>query len=320
MNDFYDNYISDIIKTFEYDIKKGNIDPEIYDLNDKKAKKNYDNILNVIKMVNPREFKTKDFEKCDKKIMYDVFKYLVDKVYGNYGLNVFDDFINTIHYQETNQFLNGVTSKIYNKNEHKFLGTITALPNANVTGVIATMFHEFTHFLFNSLGPVIDKKKYYGEILPIFSEKVASQHLEEIFNDKKINDKIESTRLECIKWHYVDNPKQVKDFIELYERSTTFYKCLLAEDNYWVTSKEDILLKKSYDENLAASYGIGYIYANMLYEMFKNDENDAKETLKKLYYKDMDLNDTLSRYNISLRNMDVCNKATSNIYKIKNLK
>lgn len=319
MANYFNDHLDDILKSYEYSISNGIIDPKIYEFEDKKSKRNYDQIINMIEYVNPKEFKTTDFNSITKEEMFEIFCIVVEKVFGDYGVSKIKSFIESFQYQDTNEIFNGVTSKIYDSIKKEFVGVIVAMPKAKVTAIVVTMFHEFTHYLFHEFDYNFNGKKYYVEILPIFSEKVISSFIEDALKEKNFTKKIESTRLECINWHHNINPKLVDSFINLYTKNNYLKNNIFNENSLhgWIKSPKGIELKKSYDKNLKASYGIGYTYASMLYSRYIDDEKSVKDTLKRIYEKDITIQDALDKYNISLRNRVGCSEVTNNIKSIK---
>ena len=55
----------------------------------------------------------------------------------------------------------------------------------------------------------------------------------------------------------------------------------------------------------------------MLYSRYIDDEKSVKDTLKRIYEKDITIQDALDKYNISLRNRVGCSEVTNNIKSIK---
>lgn len=209
---------------------------------------------------------------------------------------------------------------VYKNLENNTLESIIDLPNDDNLSSIITMVHEFIHFHIFKHNISLEKKFYYEEILSIYAEKVAAKFIAEMNFQKDFERKIEQTRLECIKWHYIDRIEEENMVKALYQRAKTNHVFNLmdklfiqeAEKNLpWLKNPEDTIAHDLYQKALAESYGFGYIYGEALSYYDSIDPMTTKNKVKETLNGRITIQNLLNYYDISM------NKKTIEIAKEK---
>ena len=123
-------------------------------------------------------------------------------------------------------------------------------------------------------------------------------------NDESMIKKIESIRLDTIKWHYKDKVDE-----------TNKYKGQIKylNDIYTKRMIEESLL---YENDLSLSYGLGYLYAEHLFQLFIDNPSSVSIQLQKVLYGEESLENLLGYYNISTNNKETFEIAKKKIRKI----
>ena len=157
----------------------------------------------------------------------------------------------------------------------------------------------------------LNKKYYYTEIFSILGEKIAANKVEELIKCQDMVRKIENTRLNGIVWHYKDRFEEMTALQKIYNQakkgfvppSTSIEE--MEKECPWLKGGS---IKESYNiyrDNLAYSYGFGYIYAENLYKKYIEDQEKTTYDINKVLNGENKINSLLSNYNIGINQQSI---------------
>ncbi len=300
---------NDIIMYFADEVKRGVVNPQITDLDDQNAKHQFDNYINSILKFNPQEYKASSFSVIPYQTFIKLIIYILRHIFVNINIdNELKEFFSTISITYSDEILNGIVLTYLDENNH--FQHLTKLPNIDTTGGIVTFIHEFIHFHLAKIDMDYNKKAFYREILSIYAEKVALHILASLNVEPNIMRKIEETRLESIVWHYKVHPNEVNLTIQNYYqakqhsqiRSFQEYINKAEETIPWIKHPQTIEYAKQYKSNLAAGYGLGYLYAESLLQYYIANDIGAQARIGQVLKGELKLQSLLDYYNINAAN------------------
>ena len=303
---------NELIKSFGYDVQKGLIKPEITDLSSKETQRKYNSYIDSIAAFKPREYQTSDFSDIKYEDFINLTIQIIEKIFGNIDIKAeLIEFFNTIHCSNSPEILNGIALTI--KDDKNKITRITEIPNVSKISSIVTIIHEFIHFHCHKMNMDFNKKTYYEEILSIYAEKMAASVISNLQRSPEFLRKIEETRLESIVWHYKVHPSELAFAIESYNeakrhsKDPEFRKYMgIVENNLpWIKSPSRIKTVLQYKENLRASYGLGYLYAESLLRYYIMDPKITETAVRQTLVGDKTLKELLDYFDISANNDQV---------------
>lgn len=327
----YENYENNIIETYSIDVKKGKIDPIIYDLKSEKAKRKYQEYIKKVIALKPREFFIDSIPKTSsREEFFKMSYYLVLQIFGREYIEEFSDLVrDKLFISNSKEILEGISLQLIAKDDPNNIKRAIEIPDFSHISSIIALLHEYTHYHCQRLNMDFQKKRYYEEILSIYVEKRATELLSEILVNPKLKQMISETRLEGIVWHYDTHEKEVKFFLQEVEnlrRMARFNPALQMQLKYyeqqipWIKTPESIRTEENYRSNLSASYGIGYLYSEALFARYKDDERKTNAKIGATLSGDLKLQELLDYFGINASNDEVygiVDKTISNIRKNK---
>ena len=293
------------------------------DLQDTLAKDLYQNYINTIIDVNPKEYFKSSFIKLSKKEIKNIVGEIIIYIFGNNEeiKNELNNFFNSIVENQSKSIFNS-TCLVLKEDNHKIF-KIDA-PALNNISSIVTLCHEFTHYhLHIHDNAYVDKKHYYEEILSILVELITIHMLKE----KEISDirnKIINTRLEIIAWHYSTHleeiDKLIQTYIKVYKISQINPLALkdrqkLEQNCSWLKNEFNYKRYTEYDKSLRESYGLGFLYAYNLLVKILEDKNNLIKIRELL--NGHSISDLLEYYQISTSNFTTYEKVNTMVRQIR---
>ena len=283
---------------------KSNYYSKFHDLDEIKQREKYNKYIKIIIAKQIAKYDITSFEKINEAEITKYFMNILNIIFGDINkiskeIDIFLE--NMVINEDTLDPMNGYSLHAVN--------TITGeegyniiIPSMNNLSVISCLSHEFLHFHFQ-YNKTECKMFQYGEILSIFAEKLAAEMISKN-NDESMIKKIESIRLDTIKWHYKDKVDE-----------TNKYKGQIKylNDIYTKRMIEESLL---YENDLSLSYGLGYLYAEHLFQLFIDNPSSVSIQLQKVLYGEESLENLLGYYNISTNNKETFEIAKKKIRKI----
>ena len=123
--------------------------------------------------------------------------------------------------------------------------------------------------------------------------------------------KIENTRLNGIVWHYKDRFEEMTALQKIYNKakkgfvppSTSIEE--MEKECPWLKGGS---IKESYNiyrDNLAYSYGFGYIYSENLYKKYQEDKEKTTYDINKVLNGDERIDSLLKNYNIGINQQSI---------------
>lgn len=306
----YEQCEPQLIEGFAKDVKEGLIDPINYDIKNNKANSKYARYINNIASLRVKEHTQKEFKKLDYLQTLSLTREILIRLFGPKVEPIIYEYFSRLQPNFGDSILDGVSLTIENKETHQ-IERVVCVPSLTLSSTIVSLVHEFVHFYFSILNIDFHKKRYYEEIFSIYAEKVACHILEGYQITPDFSRKIEETRLEAITWHYKTNLPMLDEIINMYKMSKSKSKsnpmCMLQtlslESEIPVLKQPNgVILLKQYYQNLADSYGIGYLYSESLYSIFLEDPMSIFRKTQSLIAKESTINDILSYYAISADN------------------
>ncbi len=311
----YEQYEVALLMSHAEDVKKGNLLKDNIDIAGGKAHNKYNQYIDSIKRLNAKEFKLSSFPIIGLNEVLNLSGSIIVHLFGEEVIPIFKEFLEVLYPTNTDQALDGISVTALNQitNETKKL---VEVPDMRYSSTVITIVHEFTHFLLRHLNIDNSKKRYYDEILSIYAEKVASFFMMTELGKEGILffQRIEQTRLEGITWHYTVGVPEAENLVKEYLRckqtknptiSLLSYTSSVEKELPIIKTAEGRSLLLSYYQNKADSYGMGYLYAEYLFQKFLENPELAKTQLKRVLEKEITLQQLLDFYKINARNYQV---------------
>ena len=238
--------------------------------------------------------------------------YIIRQIFPNVDIEEeLIDYFTHLQCSGSDEILNGIA--LYIKSEDGQTIRITEIPNAHKTSSIITLVHEFIHFHCSKQNITFNKKMYYEEILSIYAEKLAIYYLTRLNIEPNFMRKIEETRLESIVWHYKVHPNEINFAIASYQTAKKHiyipeYRLFVeqAEKNLpWIRSASTTKTTLQYKENMAASYGLGYLYAESLLKKYFDSPTLTEDKIKKVLVGEESIQKLLDYFGINANNDEV---------------
>lgn len=330
----YGAWENDLI--FSHGLKKrnGEIIQEPEELENYQNKKEYKKWAKKISSLRPTEYKEKDFKRLNiiddlnSECILSYASYIIEDLLGIDAVQYFMDFVSLIEITDDESILNGVVISKENIHTKETIIEKVYISNINTEAHIVALVHEFMHYYEKVKKVGNPKNVCYSEILSQFAEKYAIKKITEKSSDEQFEKKIYSTRLESIKFHFIDVPTDRKKCINDYKtfknnKNISVEEKIMVKENLrsmfpWVLSKEGIQDMWDYRTALRDSYALGYIYSDALLEKCLEDEETIKSSLRKYFDGKMSLETILSDEEIYLNNYELLEKSYEKACKILN--
>ncbi len=278
-----DDYGTDIAGAYYRNYHNGIYIRGNTDLASHKAQTLYSDYINSIITANPIEYQKKHFSKMEVDDIIDAVLLVLEIILGP-SLCKSDECLNffrSIEQTNTDSILDGICLVTVDK--HGIKHYQTKISKLDSISSIVALTHEFMHYYIHSHDiAYVDKKFYYEEIMSLLAEKIACQ----IIKDQRVGDitkKIENTRLEVVSWHYNEGLNEYEQAINIHDllkRIASFNSSAkkdlerMESDIPWLKSDVQIRRYMEYAKALRESYGIGYLYAENLFQKILDDSKN----------------------------------------------
>ncbi len=324
----YENFENSIIESFGRDIESGLVNPNIQDLEETKAKRKYQEYIEKVIKLRPREFFIESIpEAPNQQEFFKIAYYLVFKIFGKEFIPEFTDLVrDKLYIANSREILEGISLQLISKDNPNEIKQAIEIPDFIHISSIISLLHEYTHYHCQLMKMDYNQKRYYQEILSIYVEKRATEELAEILANPKLKQMILETRLESIAWHYNTHPQEVVSLLltvaelERVARVNPFAKMQLQhyKDNIpWLKDEKTIRVAEQHRENLQASYGIGYLYSESLLAKYKDDERRTNAKVASTLKGDLKLQELLNYFGINASNDETYENVDRNLEEIK---
>jgi hypothetical protein len=324
----YENYENNIIATYANDVARGVIDPINYDLKSKKAKRKYQEYINKIIKMKPREYFVDSFpETANTEEFFKIAYYLVLQIFGKDFIPEFSDLVQyKLYINNSREIFEGISLQFMEKDNLNVVKRALEIPDFTHISSIITLLHEYTHYHCQLLNMDFNKKRYYEEILSIYVEKRATDLLSTILSNPHIYQMVTETRLEGLVWHYDTHEKEMQDFlqelkeIEKLAKTSLFHRLQLISFQQqlpWIKTKESLQLEENYRSDMAASYGIGFLYSESLFVRYKEDEKRTNAKVGDTLRGYLKLQDLLDYFGINAQNDEMYQNVNKTLEKVR---
>ena len=297
---------SDLLVTYSFakEVRNGNKSYENEDLKDGRSLDRYNKFIKFVTARNPKNYLMNDFATANQDYVFEMAAIIINKILGDNKqlMEEFMEFMSYIKVRESEEVLNGISYKMLNDLNGDIIYNVLLPSITNISSIVC-IIHEFIHFHFqkNNMEP---KKFYYGEILTILFEKIAADFLQEWNLDQQMIHKIENVRIDSLKYHYTTQKEDIK-LIKQYNS--------MVELQYYEYTRRLYTEFKAYYDLLAQSYGIGYLYAESLFNLYKENPQEFQKKLNSILCDEMSLQEVLDFYNINTGNKQVFEDAKKKI-------
>lgn len=325
----YENYEQAIMLTYSDQLRAGQIiTPEQSDLQSSKAQRKYSKYLRDIACIKPTSYKRKDFRVIGQESVLELTLEILMTIFGEDIYPNVIEFFQHLYVNGSDDALDGISLNAKNKLSGEIY-RLVEIPGIEDSSSPVTIAHEFMHFYLKGLNIDIQKKLFYEEILSIYAEKVAYWIIEKNISEPKFAQKIEETRLECIDWHYSINLPAVEETISGYnslknKKQKNFFDFQLLDEMErkipLIKTAEGISALRGFYNNKAASYGIGYLYGESIFQRFLDSPIAIREQLDKVIAKEQSVEGLLEYYGISARNYQTYNEVNQRLELIRKSK
>ena len=264
-----------------------------------KSKLIYDSFIDLSIKSRPNAYFQNDFNKLPIDAVMEAFTLAIYTILGDdYKITQeIEEFLGCVTLSNDNEILSGIKLTALNKKTGKII-TVVEIPSINNTSSVVSL-------------------------VSIYSEKVATYIVE--FFLKYQNDmtkKIENTRLDSIVWHYTERIEQLKEIYKIYntaKKNNSLPMAILKEmerDCPWLINTKIKNAYYNYKDNLAYSYGFGYLYAEALFQRFLDDTDKASNDFMDTLNGNIKIEDLFKNYGVGL-NSHTLTEARQKIKSIK---
>ena len=276
------------------------------DLISGKAERKYNEYINS----KPYAYDKHSFKKYDDTEVISKSLQIIIFIFGNNKkiLKEFEDFGKLIQLNNSDEVLSGCCEMSLNAKTGEALSVLAVdLPNLDNTSSVIGLVHEFMHYHIGINHLNYNKKYYYQEILPIFGEKIASFYMDN--DDKDLTRKIENIRLDCISYHYGDEKNDYANLAKMMKNDKNgIFKNIISKTDF------DNLGK--YLNALSEAYGIGYLYAEALFQSYIRYP-ESRDKINNFLYGKCSLDDLLTDLRINAKNNQSYEYVDDRIRKLK---
>lgn len=314
-----DMFEAHLIRTFEHNVKNNILLGTNPDLMGRKPQDLYNDYIDKTTKKNFNNYLMSSFNDYDYDYIYNVCLEVVNEIFNNKEITeIFKITYPYIEESFSEEIFDGLTSEISNNDNGEILRYVAVPSKKNITS-ITCILHEFTHLISFIHKIDLNKKKYYHEIIPICIELIANKYIAKI-EDENTSNKIESSRLDVINWHYVTHPQEVKELLKLLKNAKTPLQKKLIEETYKACpylKKEHQDYYLTYNKFMAESYGIGYLYAKYLSNRYEDDPKKISEEIQNVILGNKSMDDMLKYFGMTLRNSTIYKEVNDDISELR---
>ena len=324
----YENFENGIIESFGRDVQDKKIDPTIVDLKVGDAQKKYQEYIKKVIKLRPREFFIESIpEAASRDEFFKMAFYLVLQIFGKEFLPEFSELVrDKLYVSDSREILEGISLQLIEKDNPTNIKRAIEIPDFEHLSSIIALLHEYTHYHCQLMNMDYNKKRYYEEVLSIYVEKRATELLSQILFNPRLQQMISETRLEAIAWHYDTHEKEIKEFLQEVETVKKVAKIhplgalqLMSFEQQipWIKNAETLRVAEQYRKNLAASYGLGYLYSEALMARYKDDELRTNVKIGETLKGDLSLQGLLEYFGINANNDEVYRIVDKSLEKVR---
>ncbi len=324
----YETYEMALISSFGQDVKNGKVLLENDDLRHNKARSKYTNFITSIGEVKAKEYQTSEFATLGQKEVTELAFAIIVKIFGDKVIDDALEFFSILYPTGQKEALNGISLTVVDTRDGSVMKQVE-VPDLETSSNVVTIVHEFAHYYLNKVGADFNKKRYYEEIISLFCEKLSNILVELDTGEKDYAMKMEEHRISVIDWHYHKQMPEVEFLVSQYKmlkqqaaRNPIAQIQLASFEKQFPVLKtaEGISALKGYYQNMADSYGMGYLYGESLLARYKDDFRTFHVQLDKLTNGEQSVQGLLNYYGINPRNYEVYNVAKDKIEEVKAFK
>ena len=324
----YENYEIALISSFGQDVKNGKVRLDNEDLRNTKARSKYSNFITSIGEVKAKEYQTSEFATLGQKEVTELAFAIIVKIFGDKVINDAIEFFGILYPNGQKEALNGVSLTIVDTRDGSVMKQVE-VPDLETSSNVVTIVHEFAHYYLNKVGADFSKKRYYEEIISLFCEKLSNILVEIDTGEKDYAMKMEEHRISVIDWHYRIQMPEVEFLVSQYEMlkkqaainpMAQIHLASFEKQFPVLKTAEGVSALKGYYQNMADSYGMGFLYGESLLAKYKDDFRTFNIQLDKLTNGEQSVQGLLNYYGINTRNYEVYNVAKDKIEAVKAFK
>ena len=270
------------------------------DLDRKKAKDNYSNFVNTILNEKIECYGFKSFNEIELAEIKEKFTEFTLYLYGNTEdiKQEINDYFNMVITTNSSEILSGTVYEIippYSKNKQ----IMVEMPNLKYDVIIVNLCASF-HFYHMALQKKHYKVFEYGEIIRLFTARLVSYILEQTYKIEGMQQKVLSTKLDDLRWHYKEN---MPDLINMLAITKT-----ISEPEYLIAQQ----IADYYNAEMK-QLGLGFIYSENLFKEYMDNPKVFLPILRNALLDSNELINVLRAYNINAENEQVFKTATNNM-------
>lgn len=308
MNTLFEDAEISLAKCFMEQVNNKKYILQPTELKSNKTQRMYNSFIDYVKESKPQTYYQSDFIQLSEKDVIDIFANTILTLLGsnNQIIEEIKEFLSILTVSNDNEILSGIKLTIENRKTGEKQETIE-VPSISNTSSIVSLVHEFIHFHISKNNINLNKKYYYEEIFSIYAEKVATYYVEKLLNQQEnLEKKIENTRLDGIVWHYKGRLEEIRDLQKLYnngKRNNSLNPEMIREIERtcpWINNSKLREAYFNYRDNLAYSYGFGYLYGESLFKRFVEDEEKTTYDINKVLRGESQIEKLFSDYNIGI--------------------
>ena len=323
----YENYEKALIDSFGEEVKRGIIKPENTDIQGN-AKVKYDRFIKTVKEIKPKNYLTSDFSNIGKKDVFETSFKIIISIFGERVVPEAIEFFQRLVPSGAKEALDGISLTIIDKRDGSEIKAIE-VPDFETTSNIVTIVHEFAHYYLKQIGIDYSKKRYYEEIISILCEKIAGLIVDLEPSEKDFYNKITEQRLDSLSWHYGENLPMLQNLLNEHAQmqrlaKKDFFAMIqlqsLEQQMPFLKTAQGISILKGYYQNMADSYGMGFLYSESLLARYKDDRRTFHLQFDKLLSKEQTLQQLLEYYGINAKSNSVYETIYNRLDEIKEFK
>lgn len=185
------------------------------------------------------------------------------------------------------------------------------IPSLSISASSPALTHEYIHALLSFVDKDPIKKAHYVEILSILGEKAAIRHLIEQYPKlRKELRRLEECRIEAIKRHSSEVPQTLDELQKM-------LKLGFIPKEYAPMISRACNAQQRYSELLQNSYGIGYLYGNMLDYYAQDDPKTMQSKLIDICESGYTIPELLTYYGIDASKNEVYQQTERCLRKVR---
>ena len=323
----YETYEKALIESFGQDVKNGKIKPENTDLQGN-AKVKYDRYIKTVKDIKPKTYLTTEFSNIGKKDVFETAFKIIISIFGEKAVPHAIEFFQHLIPSGAKEALDGISLTIIDKRDGSEVKAIE-VPDFETTSNIVTIVHEFAHYYLKQINLDFNQKRYYEEIISILCEKIAGLIIDVNTSEKDFYNKITEQRLDSLSWHYGENLPMLQNILNEHAQMQRLAKkdlfAMIQLQSFeqqmpFLKTAQGISVLKGYYQNMADSYGMGFLYSESLLARYEDDHRTFRLQFEKLLSQELSLQQLLEYYGITAKSNSVYETVYKRLDEIKEFK